>query len=109
MIELGCCGAYCKTYGEYLTHCKGCRNGYSDGSRDLSKAKCSIKRCCTSKKNICCADCNELKICPTIQDFFKKGYKYERYQASIEFIRKNGYEAFKQAASTWRRAYGKLK
>lgn len=55
-----------------------------------------------------CAECPELSSCPTIQDFFKKGYKYSRYQPSTEFIRDNGSDAFLRAASAWAGAYGKL-
>ena len=37
--EIGCCGAYCKTCREYQKACKGCKQGYLDGSRDLSRAR----------------------------------------------------------------------
>ena len=36
--EIGCCGAYCGTCREYQKTCKGCKPGYLDGSRDLSRA-----------------------------------------------------------------------
>ena len=41
--EIGCCGAYCKTCREYQKSCKGCKQGYLDGSRDLSRAKCRFE------------------------------------------------------------------
>lgn len=41
--EIGCCGAYCGTCREYQKTCKGCKSGYLDGSRDLSRAKCRMK------------------------------------------------------------------
>ncbi len=108
VTDMGCCGAYCASCREFLSTCKGCTKGYTDGSRDLSLAKCKIKICCISKGYICCADCPELEGCPLIQTFFAKGYKYSRYHASIEFIRSQGYEAFRQATASWTCAYGKL-
>ncbi len=45
--EVGCCGAYCgacKVIKDNL--CKGCKLGYADGARNISKAKCKIKVCC---------------------------------------------------------------
>ena len=36
--KTGCCGAYCKTCREFRKACKGCKLGYLDGSRDLSRA-----------------------------------------------------------------------
>ena len=44
--ESGCCGAYCGTCREYRNTCKGCKTGYLDGSRDLSRARCKMKKCC---------------------------------------------------------------
>ena len=44
--EIGCCGAYRKTCREYKKTCKGCKPGYRDGSRNLSRAKCKMKKCC---------------------------------------------------------------
>lgn len=50
VVEIGCCGAYCKTCKVYTVKaCKGCKIGYENGERDVAKAKCSIKRCCMEK------------------------------------------------------------
>lgn len=106
--ELGCCGAYCRTCREYMVSCKGCSTGYADGSRELSKARCAIKKCCLSSGQITCSDCSSFDSCPTVQGFYSKGYKYSRYQASAQFIRSHGYRSFAQAASAWTSACGKL-
>ena len=37
--------------------CKGCKLGYLDGSRDLRRARCSMKVCCLTRGHITCADC----------------------------------------------------
>lgn len=29
-LEIGCCGAFCKTCREYGKTCKGCKVGYAD-------------------------------------------------------------------------------
>ena len=41
--EIGCCGAYCKTCREFEKTCKGCKPGYLDGSRGLSRARWKMK------------------------------------------------------------------
>ena len=67
--EIGCCGAYCGTCREYLKPCKGCKPRYLDGSRELSRAKCRMKKCCLTKGHITCADCEEYDRCGIIQSF----------------------------------------
>ena len=67
--KVGCCGASCKTCREFEKTCKGCKPGYLDGSRDLSRAKCRMKKCCLTKGHITCADCEEYEYCETIQSF----------------------------------------
>ena len=58
--EIGCCGTYCKTCREYQKSCKDfCKQGYLDGSRDLSRVKCKMKKCCLTKAHITCVDCEE--------------------------------------------------
>lgn len=47
--EIGCCGAYCGTCREFEKTCKGCKPGYLDGSRDLNRARCKMKKCCLTK------------------------------------------------------------
>lgn len=75
--ELGCCGAYCKTCREFQKTCKGCKLGYWDGSQDLSRVKCKIKKCCLTKEHYTCADCKEYDGCEMIQAFIQHpAYKY---------------------------------
>ncbi|MCP4703612.1 MAG: DUF3795 domain-containing protein [candidate division Zixibacteria bacterium] len=109
--EIGCCGAYCRTCKEFTENrCYGCKLGYSDGTRKISKAKCKIKICCMGKKYNSCADCDEYNSCPIIQGFYnKKGYKYKKYQEAVEFIRANGYDKFIVMADGWNNQYGKYR
>lgn len=107
--EIGCCGAYCGTCREFQTTCKGCKLGYADGCRDLSKAKCKMKKCCLFKGYVTCADCEEYALCETVQAFLHHpGYKYSKYRQALAFIRARGYDAFLQKAKDWKNAYGKL-
>ncbi|NMC55644.1 MAG: DUF3795 domain-containing protein [Eubacteriaceae bacterium] len=108
-LELGCCGAYCRTCKVYIENlCKGCKIGYVDGTRDLAKAKCQIKICCISQNYASCADCIEYRQCETINNFYNhQGYKYKKYKQAIEYIINAGYEAFFQIADEWENAYGK--
>ena len=111
ILEIGCCGAYCKTCLEHrTTRCIGCKIGYQNGERDIKKAKCKMKVCCLAKKKLeTCADCPDYPSCETIQGFhIKSGYKYKKYKQSIEFIRENGYGAFLRQADNWKGPYGKL-
>ncbi|HPQ72040.1 MAG TPA: DUF3795 domain-containing protein [bacterium] len=111
-IEVGCCGAYCKTCREVAGNvCRGCKLGYDSGERDLAKAKCAVKRCCLAKlpTDQTCADCPEFADCPTLAAFHnKKGYKYAKYRKALDFIRLHGYEAFLNVADNWRGPLGKL-
>lgn len=108
---LGCCGAYCGTCRVMKAKmCRGCKLGYHNGSRDISKAKCKIKICCIKNRFTSCADCKDYSVCEIIQGFHhKKGYKYTKYQEAIQFIRKNGYKKFFRIANTWSMQYGKYK
>ena len=109
---IGCCGAYCKTCKAYTEgSCKGCKLGYGEGKRDISKARCAIKVCCFGKKKLeTCADCPAYSKCSILQGFYgKNGYKYKKYKEATEFIRKNGYSAFLEKAEEWKGACGKLK
>ncbi|MBN2460476.1 MAG: DUF3795 domain-containing protein [Candidatus Cloacimonetes bacterium] len=107
--ELGCCGAYCKTCPAFRDKsCPGCKLGYQEGRRDISKAKCKMKVCCFRKQYISCADCNVYDSCPIILEFFgKKGYKYKKYREALDYIRKNGYAKFIRIASNWKIQYGR--
>ncbi len=110
-VLLGCCGAYCKTCGAFTGHyCKGCKTGYGDKSRDLSKAKCTMKVCCLTKGYMSCADCKTLDACDTMQSFFsKKSYKYGKYKEAIYYIREHGYAHFFAIANSWKMQYGKYR
>jgi hypothetical protein len=106
--EIGCCGAYCGTCKAYPEICKGCKLGYSGGSRELCKAKCKIKVCCLTKQHCTCADCPEYFNCETIQNFHThEGYKYGKYKQAIAYIKSSGYDAFLEKADKWNGAYGK--
>jgi hypothetical protein len=112
ILEIGCCGAYCRTCRAFVDKsCYGCKIGYSDGKRDIAKAKCPMKVCCM--KTYCyqsCADCAQYESCTTLKKFHSKnGYKYRKYKESLEYIRTHGYERFLQMADHWKCAYGKLK
>ena len=110
--EIGCCGAFCGTCrGVTEGICPGCTTGYDTGDRDLAKARCKIKICCISKlgSTCTCADCPDFSRCNILQDFYgKNGYKYKKYQESMEFIRANGSAAFLKIAKRWKRPYGRL-
>jgi hypothetical protein len=110
-VFIGCCGAYCRTCRVFAEEqCKGCKIGYSDYSRDISKAKCRIKVCCMTKKNNSCADCNNFSKCEILNEFYgKNGYKYDKYKEALIFIRENGYKAFFSFANKWNMQYGKYK
>src|SRR4030042_6286520 len=107
IVEIGCCGAVCKTCPPYITkYCRGCKLGYDNGARKLSRAKYVIKVCCMKRNLDTCGDCGEYISCIKIQGLYaKKGYKYKKYKESMEYIRKNGYEAFLQKIKLWKRAY----
>ena len=106
---IGCCGAYCgtcKVFGEQ--QCQGCKLGYEDGQRDLSRAKCKMKVCCLQKGYKSCADCADYAVCELLQDFYgKNGYKYKKYCEATEFIRVHGYERFLEIADGWHNQYGR--
>lgn len=117
ILEIGCCGAYCRTcmawqqekYPNERT-CRGCKLGYKSGARDITKAKCAIKVCCFVEKKLeTCADCPEYLTCTIIHSFYdKKGYKYKKYKQSMEFIRAKGYDAFLAIADRWKGPFGTL-
>lgn len=79
-----------------------------DGSRELSRARCKMKKCCLTKGHITCADCGEYEPCETIQAFLNhSSYKYSKYKQVLEFISAHDYAAFMKAAENWKNAYGK--
>jgi len=108
---IGCCGAYCGSCRPLREgQCAGCKLGYRDGDRDLSKARCRIKKCCMQKGLQSCADCGEYEECPVIQEFHHKdGYKYGKYRQAIAFIQAYGYDRFLAIADTWKNACGRYK
>ncbi len=117
IIEIGCCGAYCRTCIEWQKDkypnertCRGCKLGYERGERDINKTKCKMKICCFKERKFeTCADCPDYSTCKIIHGFYdKRGYKYKKYKQSIEFIRKNGYDKFIKIADSWKGPHGKL-
>lgn len=108
-LEIGCCGAYCGSCPVLDTgNCRGCKIGYENGERDITKARCRIKVCCITKNHATCADCLEYTACPNLNEFYSKhGYKYKKYWEATLFIRNNGYNTFLKIADTWKNAYGK--
>ncbi|MBN2407835.1 MAG: DUF3795 domain-containing protein [Elusimicrobia bacterium] len=111
IARIGCCGAYCATCKVGRTgQCKGCKSGYADGSRDISKARCKIKVCCIDKEYSSCAECSEYDSCDIITTFYgKNGYKYKKYREAIDYIRSNGYKKFIKIADNWKMQYGKYR
>ena len=110
ILEIGCCGAYCGRCGEYTGgHCKGCKLGYDTGERDIERAKCGIKLCCFKEKGLqTCADCPDLEDCETIQSWYDKGPKYQRYRKLLYHIRENGYDSYLKKADNWNDSAGKI-
>ena len=109
VLEIGCCGAYCRTCPERRAgRCQGCKIGYGDGTRDIAKARCKMKVCCLGKELATCADCDSYASCATIKGFHgKNGYKYKKYQQALTFIREHGYGAFLKIADGWKNQYGR--
>lgn len=108
---IGCCGAYCGTCPALRDNaCKGCRIGYDTGEREIAKARCAVKVCCVRNRGLAtCADCPDYPGCGMVGAFHRKrGYKYGRYRASVEFIREHGYASFLECADRWTRPYGRL-
>ncbi len=109
VADIGCCGAFCGTCKvKKQKLCIGCKIGYIDGERDISKAKCKMKICCITMKFNTCADCKEENSCQIIQGFYSKnGYKYKKYEEAINYIVKNGYPMFLKQTTKWTMQYGK--
>jgi hypothetical protein len=108
--QIGCCGAYCKTCKAFTTQvCRGCKAGYGNEERDLSKTKCEIKICCIQKGLETCADCDQFETCTTLQSYYgHDSYKYGKYRTAAEYIRAHGYDAFLRIADGWSGASGKF-
>ena len=82
--------------------------GIWDGSRNLGRAKCRMKKCCLTKGHITCTNCEEYEHCEIVQAFLNHpGYKYSKYKQALEFIRAHGHAAFLNAAKHWTSACGK--
>jgi hypothetical protein len=109
---IGCCGAFCGTCRALADQvCRGCTSGYDTGQRDLSRAKCRIKRCAIRQYGAAstCADCPDYATCDILKAFYaKRGVKYRRYQRALAYIRSHGYDAFFTHACHWHGAYGRL-
>ena len=109
VLEIGCCGAYCRTCREMRSgKCQGCKIGYENGTRDITKARCKMKVCCIGKELATCADCESFAACETINSFHgKSGYKYKKYRQALQFIAEHGYRAFLKIANGWKNQYGR--
>jgi hypothetical protein len=109
VIDIGCCGAYCKTCRVFTSGvCRGCKHGYDTGARDIQKAKCAMKVCCIGKGYQACADCTDYDSCAILRGFYQRnGYKYQKYRQAADCIRSGGYDAFLKIADRWTGAYGK--
>ena len=114
--EIGCCGAYCKPCLERQRknhpdrkNCQGCKLGYATGERNINRARCKVKSCCYKDRELqTCADCDDYP-CYMLQKFYeRKKYPGTQYRASIEFIRKHGYDAFLKKGDQWSGRHGKL-
>ena len=90
--------------------CKGCKLGYDDGIRDISKAKCAVKTCCFGANDLeTCADRPTYGAGGVPGSFHgKNGRKYGKYRESLE-LNRSGYRESLSWAKTWKRAYGKLR
>lgn len=107
--EIGCCGAYCGTCREYRKTCRGCKPGDLDGSRNLNRARCKMKKCCLARGCITCGDCAAYESCGTVQSFLSHpGYKYGKYRQALEYIRAHGHAAFLKMARHWTGACGRF-
>jgi hypothetical protein len=111
ILEIGCCGAYCKTCPEFRNlMCQGCKIGYKEGKRNIEKARCKMKVCCIKKGLSACADCAAYSTCAIIQGFYgKKSYKYKKYEKATLFIKERGYSSLLEVADTWKNQYGKYR
>ena len=112
ILEIGCCGAYCKTCRAAATGslCRGCKLGYATGERDIARARCRIKLCCFRDHGLeTCADCADYPACDLIRGYHdKNGTKYRKYRRTLDFIKARGYAEFIKAADNWTGPYGKL-
>lgn len=92
--EIGCGDAYSKTCREYQKTCKGCKQGYWNGSRELSRTKCKMKQYYLSRSYITCIDCVEYESCDIVQAFLTPlVYKYSKYKQAPEFICAHNYSS----------------
>ncbi len=87
------CGLYCGACGKYL-------NGKCPGCAMNDKAKwCKVRSCCMENKFKSCSDCTICKFeeCKNLNNFIAKMFalffKSDR-NASLNFIKKEGYDAF---------------
>jgi len=112
ILEIGCCGAYCKTCRASTTgaQCRGCKLGYATGERDITKARCRIKLCCFRDHGLeTCADCADYPACDIIRGYHdKNGTKYGKYRQTLDFIQAQGYTEFIRVADGWTGPYGKI-
>ena len=112
-MEIGCCGAYCRTCCISVSgsNCLGCKLGYDSVERDINRSRYKIKLCCFRDRGLeTCADCGDYTSYSIINGFYnKQGHKYSKYKQAIEYVAAHGYEEFLQIADMWKGPYGAYK
>ena len=99
--EIGVCGLSCRLCPTYHTEaksrCGGCKSEYR------MNAGCPFITCAIKKKGIeFCWDCDENEICEKWKSHRESGKKfdsfkcYQKLENDIEFIKKNGIDAFEK-------------
>jgi hypothetical protein len=98
-IEIGACGLSCRLcpafHRESKSKCEGCKSEFRIG------AACPFYTCAVKKKSIdFCGLCDENSTCNRWRKFREMGKQhdsfvcYQRLEDNINFIQKNGVEAF---------------
>jgi hypothetical protein len=90
--------SYC---GLFCTNCRSYQNGKCPGCQGNAKATwCKVRSCCMGKGIKSCADCTEYANtmdCKKFNNFVSKMFAFvfrSDRAASIEMIKKNGYENY---------------
>ena len=88
------CGLYCGACKSYLNEkCPGCQ-------KNEKAAWCSVRKCCIENGKLSCADCQvhaSASECKKFNNIFSKLFGFifgSDRQASINFIKEKGYEAY---------------
>ena len=88
------CGLYCGACGKFAKgKCPGC-------AKNDKALWCGVRKCCLEQSYKSCADCKEFSDPKDCRDFHNPisrviGFIFRSdRRAGIEYIRKNGYDAF---------------